>query len=180
MNPRGQLVCPVATGDARRESDPVGQQYGVLRDGLARVEVLGHESRRHRLAGSGIDEALAGRSVDRKFLCRVERRDARQIADRVVVLVVGQPPQNDRPRIARVLLRLAEQKVPHPVAQLFLLGVVGLRRILRRHLSGVEHRADFDPHRRLLLEIGQRRELAEINLRFRRVAGVALEAELFQ
>src|SRR5258708_37547314 len=92
-NASQNVVGPIASGSGRREPKAVRQQLGVLRDLLARVEVLRQQSRRHDQRVSRVCKTLSRRAVGRK-LTRMTQIEPGQVADRVGVLCVVWPPQH--------------------------------------------------------------------------------------
>ncbi len=72
-------------------------EHRRARHGASRVHVFLHQHRRHGQHVADVVEAVA-RVVHRKFVGRPER-DAKEVANRVVVLCAVQPPGRDASRI---------------------------------------------------------------------------------
>ena len=129
------LVGPIALGRLVGESDAIRQQYRVLGDVLARVEILGKQPRRHHQGRADVREAFAGGTVDREFAGRIKRRDAGQVLDRVRVFGVGETAEHDGPRVTGVGDRDSLKRQARPIEQHLLLGHRERPLLLRRHLS---------------------------------------------
>ena len=173
------LVGPIASAVPRREVDASRQQYRVTSDFMAGIEVLSQEGWRHHQRVAGVGEALAPGALGRKLASRV-KVDACQIADRIRVLGVVEPPQNDRSGISRSGQRLSEQIPFHPVPERFALSGGRLSRLLRWHFPVVEHFDHLQPRLRPLANCGKGGELLEIQLAdlfLRRVAAQAIAAQ---
>ena len=131
----------------------------MLGDVLARVEILRQQRRRHHQRVPGIREPFACRAIDREHTRRLQRFDSGEVAQRVGVFSVAQPPQHNRSRIAREPFRLFLQVPPHPIAQLRAFGIAELLlRFRRRHLPAVEHLADLLPGANFFAHVTERGE----------------------
>ena len=180
LNLSHQPVGSVALGDMFREPDAVRQQHGVLPDLLSGVEKFAHERGRHHQRIAGIGEPLARRAVDGEFAGGVQRGNAGEVADGVVVLVVVEPPQHHAAGVARSRPGLLEQQAVHPLLQFRALVIAWLVGFLRRHLPAREHVVDLEPNLGVAPDVGDRLERVEINVRLGVLVRVALETELIE
>ena len=101
-DPPDAVLVAVGVGDhrVRREGEPVRLQDEVVGDQPRRLQVLLHQGRRHRQRFGRVVEAGLVGGIDGELPRRPDV-DARQVADRVVVLGVAQPPRQDRARDRR-------------------------------------------------------------------------------
>ena len=137
------LVGPIAFGRLVGESDAIREQHRVQGDVLARVEILGKQPRRHHQGRADVREAFAGGTVDRELAGRIERRDARQVLDRVGVFGVGEAAEHDGPWVAGVSEGDSLERQARPIEQRLLCGRRECLLLLRRHLSAgdlLQHR----------------------------------------
>ena len=145
-------------------------------DFLGRIQVLRHQGRGHHQRVAHVHEPLAGSGIGRKFPDRVQRIQARQIADRKRVFGVVQPAQHHRPRIARPRPGHFIQQGVDAFHQLlpFLRG--GLRFALGRHLAIRDLLQRLQPRFRLFEYLGGQGELLQIEIALVLFRGMALEA----
>ena len=101
-NLRQRFIRPITRCCARRKMNSFPRKHRVTGNLLGRVEILGQQSRRHHQRRAGIRETLTGSTIDGKFLGRIERHHAREVAQRVGVFHVRQAPDHHRSRIARI------------------------------------------------------------------------------
>ncbi|TXT33704.1 MAG: hypothetical protein FD138_1814 [Planctomycetota bacterium] len=152
-----------------------------MSDFFAGVEILRQQSRGHDHRVAGVREAFPGRVVRREFFRGIEQFDAGQIANRVGVLGIAEPPQHDWSRIAGTRKSLGVEIPLDPAAQLLLLSGSRLRLgLLWRHFVGVEHLDDLLPDARPLPHIGQCREAFEVQFSVLLRRRMAFEAKLLQ
>ena len=124
---------PVRRG---RESKTLGQEHGPRGDVASGEVVTFDQFGRHRHRVTDVGKALAADTVDGKLAgLSWPHVYAGEIADRVVVLRVAQPTQSDLARIAGPGRRFGIECRRDPAQQLFPLGLIWLRRILRRHVA---------------------------------------------
>ena len=149
-------------------------------DVLRGIEILREQRGRHHQSGAGIGKAFARRAIDGKFFRGIERRNAREIADRVGVFPVRQAPQSHRPRIPSAGQRDAIQRALHPVREeLHLLGRRP-RLVLRRHFFVANLIQGVLPNQGVAFHQSQRGKAFQIKIALLLLRGVASDAELFQ
>ena len=96
-----------------RERQAVGLEHEVIGDAPRGLQVFLHQRGRHReRLGRVVEPRLVGR-VDRKLLGRPQVH-AGQVANRVIVFGVAQPPRGYAARVARVPRRLELADCPDP------------------------------------------------------------------
>ena len=171
------LVGPVLGGLAGGEPHPVVEQHEVARDFASGVEILGEQRGRHDKCRTSVGEAFARGPVHGEFAGRIERGDPGQIAERVAILVVGEPAEHDWPRITGTRQRDVGESLPRPVGELFLprggkrLGLLG------GHLAQGQLFLHAFPDIGVTTDLGERLEPLEVEftlLFFGRVAGDAV------
>ena len=179
-NRRQSFLRPIPLRRAQRPANAVRQQHGVISDVFRRVEILRHERWRHHKRVADVHEAFARGGIDRKLLRRIERLHAGQITNRVSVLRVVQPSQNDRSRIAGTSQRRLVQGAVHPRQQFLTLGHGHLRLFLRRHLAQGNLLDHALPHLRVLHDVRERLEAFEVEIALLFLGRVTAEAILLQ
>ena len=127
------------------EPDPPGCEHRVGRDFLGGIEILRHQRGRHPLGAPYVRESFARRAIDGKLAGRVQRLHPGQVANRVIVFSIVQPPQYERTGITRPRFRFGSEISTHPCLQTTSLVIPWLLRTLRRHLPAVEHLANLQP-----------------------------------
>ncbi len=146
----------------------------MLGDLFPGIEILCEQGRGHNQRRAGVREALARGTVGRELFRRVER-DSGQIANRVGVLGIVQPPQHDRARIPGAGQRLGVQIPLDPAAQLLPLFGRWLFGVLGGHFAIVEHLCHFEPNPGLPADISQACELLQVQFSFGTRRGVTIE-----
>ena len=75
---------------------------------------------------SGVGKPFPGRAVHGELPCRIERFQAREVAERIGVLGIAQPPEHHRPRIACLAAGHGGKEAAHPLLQSRTFGRVRL------------------------------------------------------
>uniref|UniRef100_A0A6J6A1B3 Unannotated protein n=1 Tax=freshwater metagenome TaxID=449393 RepID=A0A6J6A1B3_9ZZZZ len=127
---------PCGSVRRRGESKTVGQEHGLSGDVASGVVVTFDQFGRHRHRVPDVGKALAADAVDGKLAgLSWPHVHASEIAYRVVVLRVAQPTQRYLAGITGPGRRFGIECRRDPAQQLFPLGLIWLRRILRRHVA---------------------------------------------
>ena len=148
------------------------REDSVTRDVLRRIEILREQRGRHHQRRACIRKTFASGAIDREFLRWIERLDAGQIAQRVGVFHVRQPPQHDGAGIAGIREGDLIQSASHPVRELLFFLGGELLFLLRRHFAHLDLLQHIFPDVRLFLNVGG----FEIEVAFLFFSGVAVEA----
>ena len=154
----------------RQEHRPGGHVAGRLEIPLDKDGRHGHRLAdvRETLAPDGIGWKLPG--------LRRPEVDAREVAHRVVVFGVGQPPERHRPGVPCPFGRLGIERRQEPRHHLLALGLGRLRRLARGHVAGADPLDNVLEHRRLgekRVRRGVAREDQLVVLRYLAVARAA-------
>ena len=147
---------------------------------LRGVEILREQRGRHDERRAGVREALARRAVHGELACRVERFDARKVAEGVGVFGVREAAQHDGTGVARAGQRDVPERAARPRDELGLLRGGELRLVLRRHLAEFQLLLDLLPDLRVVLHDIERLEPLQIKIALVRLGRVALHAELVE
>ena len=149
-------------------------------DVLRGVEILREQRGRHDERCAGVREALARRAVHGELARRVERLDAREVAEGVGELRVREAAQHDGAGVAGTGQRDFVECAAHPRDELGLLRAGELRLVLGRHLTEFELLLNLLPDLRVALHGVEGLKALEVEVALVVLGRVALEAELVQ
>ena len=174
------FIRPILRRSARRPAKPVRGENGVRGDVLGSAEILREQRGRHDERRAGVRESFACGAIDGELAEGIERLHARQIADRVAVFHVRQPPQHHGAGIARVGERHLVEHRPHPAGEQLHLLRRRLRLVLWRHLAVANLFQRSLPHDRIVLHKRDRRESLQVQIPLLLLRRVARDAILLQ
>ena len=133
-----------------------------------RVQVFRHQGWRHHESISKIRKSFARCTVNRKFTCRSQSGNTRQIPNRIGVLDIIKSTQYYPARVPGTSLGFRLEIPTDPLLKLRPVTVTKLRCILGGHLASFQYLADLLPGFWFLSNFGERRKRRQIDLGLRK------------